>query len=85
MKELDYKNDSVNGDDDDNESEYLETNVNDLLITDIKAVVVANNLRVYKQMAKKGTLSTTFKAGDLVTLKIPLKLRLVGELLRLLA
>jgi hypothetical protein len=36
-------------------------------------------------MVKKGAPSTTYKARDLVTLKIPPKLRLVSELLRLLA
>jgi hypothetical protein len=81
---VDTDNDSVNGDDND-DSEYLETNIEDLEITGIEAQVVANNLKVHKRIAKKGAPTTVFKAGNLVTLKIPPKMRLVGELLRLLA
>jgi hypothetical protein len=46
--------------------------------------VVANNLKVHACIAAKGGATTTFKPGDLVTLKIPPKQRLVGEALRLL-
>jgi hypothetical protein len=73
---------SVDGDDDD--SDYPETDLEDLELTEIEAQVVANNLNVQSRMAKKATASTIFKAGDLATLKILPKLRLTGELLRLL-
>jgi hypothetical protein len=53
------------------------------ILPEIETQVVANHLKVHKRMAKKGAPTTVFKAGDLVTLKIPLKMRLVGELLRL--
>jgi hypothetical protein len=56
----------------------------DLELTEIEAQVVANNLNVQSRIAKKATASTIFKASDLATLKIPPKLRLTGELLRLL-
>jgi hypothetical protein len=39
-----------------------------------------NNLKVIEQMAKKGALAKTFPKDALVTLKIPVKLRLTSEM-----
>jgi len=73
--------DSINGDYDD---EYPLLDIKDIELTSIKAQIVKNNLKVYEQIAKKSAKAITFLRGDLVTFKIPPKLRLVGELLRLL-
>jgi hypothetical protein len=67
--------DSINGDDDD---EYPPTEPDDIEITEIEAQILKNNLKVYEQMAKKGAPAIIFKKGDLVTLKIPVKLRLTS-------
>ena len=72
--------DSINSGDD---NEYPPTDVDDIELTEIEAQIVKNNLKVHEQMAKKGALEITYYKGDLVTLKIPVKLRLVGELVRL--
>jgi hypothetical protein len=73
--------DSINSD---NDNEYPLLDIKDIKLTSIKAQIVKNNLKVHEQIAKKGAKAITFLRGDLVTLKIPPKLRLVGELLRLL-
>jgi type IV secretory pathway VirB9-like protein len=70
----DSDRESVNGDDDD--SDYPETDEEALELTKIEAQVAANNLKVRERMAKTGGPTTIFKAGDLVTLKFPQKLRL---------
>jgi hypothetical protein len=72
--------DSIDGDDDD---EYPPTDINDFELMEIEAQIVKNNLKVHEKMAKKGALETSFQKGDLVTLKVPPKLRLVGEMPRI--
>ena len=84
LEDSDSNKDNINGDDDDSD-DYPETDEEALEITEIEAQVVANNLKVHKRIAKRGGSTTIFNTGDLVTLKIPNKLRLVGELLHLLA
>jgi hypothetical protein len=77
------ESDQASVDSDDNDSDYPETNLEDLELTKIKAQVVVNNLNVQSRIAQKATASTIFKASDLATLKILLKLCLTGKLLQL--
>ena len=72
---------SIDGDDDD--KEYPPTDVDDIELMEIEAQIVENNLKVYKQIAKKGALEISFHKGNLVLFKVPVKLRLVGELLQI--
>jgi hypothetical protein len=69
--------------DSDNDNEYPLTDIDDIELTKIEARIVENNLKVYKQIAKKRALEVAFHKGDLVLLKVPVKLRLVGELPRI--
>jgi hypothetical protein len=73
--------DSIDGDNSD--EEYPPTEPGDIELTEIEAQILKNNLKVMEQMAKKGAPAKTFPTNTLVTLKIPVKLRLTGEMQRL--
>jgi hypothetical protein len=69
--------DSINGDDD---KEYPPSDPGDIEIIEIEAQILKNNLKVMEQMAKKGAPAKTFPNDTLVTLRIPVKLRLTSEM-----
>jgi hypothetical protein len=50
--------DSIDGDNDDDE--YLPTDVDELELIEIEAQIIKNNLKVHEKMAKKGALETSF-------------------------
>ena len=43
-------------------------------MTDIEAIIVQNNLKVHKQIAKRGALATVFKKGNIAIFKILAKM-----------
>jgi hypothetical protein len=56
----------------------------DLVLTEIETQVAANNARIHARMVKANSgKSKVFHNGDIATLKIPLKLRLKTEAVRL--
>ena len=74
----DEDDESIDGDNDD--EEYPPTEPGDIEITEIEAQILKNNLKVMEQMAKKGAPAMIFLKDALVTLKILVKLRLIGEM-----
>jgi hypothetical protein len=70
--------DSIDGDNSD--EEYPPIEPRDIELIEIEAQILKNNLKVMEQRAKKGALAKTFPTNTLVTLKIPVKLRLTSEM-----
>jgi hypothetical protein len=79
-----YDNDNENTDQDYNDDDQDNDNDVDLVLTEIEARVAANNAYIHTAMIKAHNgKSKEFKDGDIATLKIPLKLRLKTEAIRL--